>query len=248
MFGEPRTTRPRIGARAALELQPGPAEVGDLDDRRAGVAGLRRPVDDRRSESTPARPGASGGSRTGPPPGMLNSIVSPPAPALTSRIACRSEPAPESLVVVTVKVAERPAEAARSARTRPRATRTARVFMRFGLLPTRGKRGQPGSRVALACGLIRPTDPGHSMEKPSGQEVTALLREWSAGDRGALERLMPLVYGELRKLAASHLKSERGNHTLQPTALVHEAYLRLVGQRVGRRGRAAPTSTGSPPR
>jgi RNA polymerase sigma factor (TIGR02999 family) len=69
------------------------------------------------------------------------------------------------------------------------------------------------------------------MEKPSGQEVTALLQEWSAGDRGALERLMPLVYEELRKLASSHLKSERGNHTLQPTALVHEAYLRLVGQR-----------------
>jgi RNA polymerase sigma factor (TIGR02999 family) len=69
------------------------------------------------------------------------------------------------------------------------------------------------------------------MEKPSGQEVTALLREWSAGDRGALERLMPLVYEELRKLAAAHLKSERGNHTLQATALVHEAYLRLVGQR-----------------
>ena len=69
------------------------------------------------------------------------------------------------------------------------------------------------------------------MEKPSGQEVTALLREWSAGDRGALERLMPLVYGELRQLAASHLRSERGDHTLQPTALVHEAYLRLVGQR-----------------
>lgn len=69
------------------------------------------------------------------------------------------------------------------------------------------------------------------MEKPSGQEVTALLREWSAGDRGALERLIPLVYGELRRLAASHLRSERGNHTLQPTALVHEAYLRIVGQR-----------------
>jgi RNA polymerase sigma factor (TIGR02999 family) len=69
------------------------------------------------------------------------------------------------------------------------------------------------------------------MEKPSGQEVTTLLREWSAGDRGALERLMPLVYEELRKLAASHLKAERGNHTLQATALVHEAYLRLVGQR-----------------
>jgi RNA polymerase sigma factor (TIGR02999 family) len=69
------------------------------------------------------------------------------------------------------------------------------------------------------------------MEKPSGQEVTALLKEWGAGDPGALERLMPLVYDELRRLAASQLRAERGNHTLQPTALVHEAYLRLVGQR-----------------
>ncbi len=69
------------------------------------------------------------------------------------------------------------------------------------------------------------------MERPSGEEVTALLKEWSAGDRGALERLMPLVYGELRRLAASHLRAERGDHTLQPTALVHEAFLRLVGQR-----------------
>ncbi len=69
------------------------------------------------------------------------------------------------------------------------------------------------------------------MEKQSGQEVTALLKEWAAGDRGALERLMPLVYEELRRLAASQLRAERGSHTLQPTALVHEAYLRLVGQR-----------------
>ena len=69
------------------------------------------------------------------------------------------------------------------------------------------------------------------MERRSGEEVTALLKEWSAGDRGALERLMPLVYEELRRLAASHLRAERGDHTLQPTALVHEAYLRLVGQR-----------------
>jgi RNA polymerase sigma factor (TIGR02999 family) len=69
------------------------------------------------------------------------------------------------------------------------------------------------------------------MKKQSGQEVTALLREWAAGDRAALERLMPLVYGELRKLAASQLRAERRNHTLQPTALVNEAYLRLVGQR-----------------
>ena len=69
------------------------------------------------------------------------------------------------------------------------------------------------------------------MKEQSGQEVTALLKEWAAGDRAALERLMPIVYGELRRLAASQLRSERRNHTLQPTALVNEAYLRLVGQR-----------------
>ena len=64
-----------------------------------------------------------------------------------------------------------------------------------------------------------------------GQDVTALLKVWSGGDRQALERLMPLVYGELRKLAASYLRTERPDHTLQPTALVHEAFLRLVDQR-----------------
>jgi RNA polymerase sigma factor (TIGR02999 family) len=63
------------------------------------------------------------------------------------------------------------------------------------------------------------------------RDVTGLLREWSGGNRQALERLMPLVYGELRKLAASYLRAERADHTLQPTALVHEAYLRLVDQR-----------------
>ena len=63
------------------------------------------------------------------------------------------------------------------------------------------------------------------------RDVTALLKDWSSGDRQALERLMPLVYDELRKLAASYLRVERPDHTLQPTALVHEAFLRLVDQR-----------------
>src|SRR6185436_17868312 len=67
-----------------------------------------------------------------------------------------------------------------------------------------------------------------TMEKQPGQEVTALLKEWAAGDRAALGRLMPLVYEELRRLAASQLRAERRNHTLQPTALVHEAYMRLI--------------------
>ena len=63
-------------------------------------------------------------------------------------------------------------------------------------------------------------------DQPS--DVSRLLAKWRQGDREALERLMPLVYGELRKLAAYHLRAERAGHTLQPTALVHEAYLRLA--------------------
>jgi RNA polymerase sigma factor (TIGR02999 family) len=62
-------------------------------------------------------------------------------------------------------------------------------------------------------------------------EVSRLLAEHRRGDRAALDRLLPLVYDELRRLAASYLRRERGNHTLQPTALVHEAYLRLADQR-----------------
>ena len=62
-------------------------------------------------------------------------------------------------------------------------------------------------------------------------EVTQLLVEWANGDQQALHRLTPLVYAELRQLAAGYLRNERPNHTLQPTALVHEAYLRLVDQK-----------------
>jgi RNA polymerase sigma-70 factor, ECF subfamily len=64
----------------------------------------------------------------------------------------------------------------------------------------------------------------------AAHEVTQLLEEWANGNPQALHRLTPLVYGELRQLAAGYLRSERPNHTLQPTALVHEAYLRLVDQ------------------
>jgi RNA polymerase sigma factor (TIGR02999 family) len=62
---------------------------------------------------------------------------------------------------------------------------------------------------------------------PYQESITRLLNEWSAGDDAALERLTPLVYDELRRLAASYLKAERSDHTLQATALVHEAYLDL---------------------
>lgn len=60
--------------------------------------------------------------------------------------------------------------------------------------------------------------------------VTRLLRAWRDGDPAAQDELVPLVYEELRHRAAAYLRRERGDHTLQPTALVHEAYLRLVGQ------------------
>lgn len=62
------------------------------------------------------------------------------------------------------------------------------------------------------------------------EDVTQLLRQWRNGDGHALDRLTPLVYGELRKLAASYLRRERAGHTLQPTALLNEAYLLLSGQ------------------
>jgi RNA polymerase sigma factor (TIGR02999 family) len=57
-----------------------------------------------------------------------------------------------------------------------------------------------------------------------------LLQDWSGGDQQALRQLTPLVYRELRSLAAAYLRRERSNHTLQPTALVHEAYLRMIRQ------------------
>jgi RNA polymerase sigma factor (TIGR02999 family) len=63
------------------------------------------------------------------------------------------------------------------------------------------------------------------------RDITELLNRWGQGDREALETLLPLVYKELRRLAAHHLRQERRGHTLQPTALVHEAYLRLSGLR-----------------
>ena len=68
------------------------------------------------------------------------------------------------------------------------------------------------------------------MNEPK-EKVTALLHAWAQGDERAQEDLLPLVYQELKRQAAAYLRRERPGHTLQPTALVHEAYLRLVGQR-----------------
>jgi len=68
------------------------------------------------------------------------------------------------------------------------------------------------------------------MSSDPQHEVTQILQNWSGGDQKAPERLMPFVYDEMRRLARIFLAKERGNHTLQPTALVHEAYVRLIDQ------------------
>jgi len=68
----------------------------------------------------------------------------------------------------------------------------------------------------------------------SSDEVTRLLRDWGSGDQQALEKLVPLIYNELRQMAHKCLYRERPGHTLQTTALVHEAYLKLIDQRDAR--------------
>jgi RNA polymerase sigma factor (TIGR02999 family) len=68
----------------------------------------------------------------------------------------------------------------------------------------------------------------------SRDDITRLLRDWSGGDATALPRLVEIVYPELRRIAARRLRGERDGHTLQPTALVHEAYMRLAQQQPGK--------------
>ncbi|MEP7341940.1 MAG: sigma-70 family RNA polymerase sigma factor [Acidobacteriota bacterium] len=72
--------------------------------------------------------------------------------------------------------------------------------------------------------------PEEELATPSSHDVTQLLKDWRNGDQQALERLTPLVYDELRRLAARYLRREREGHTLQATALVNEAYVQLIGQ------------------
>ena len=77
------------------------------------------------------------------------------------------------------------------------------------------------------------------MQTPTASRVTALLRAWSDGDRTALDRLVPLVHVELRRLARRYMRRERAGHTLLTTALINEAYIRLVeAQRVNWQNRA----------
>jgi RNA polymerase sigma factor (TIGR02999 family) len=77
----------------------------------------------------------------------------------------------------------------------------------------------------------QPYTSGPTLQTPTAPRVTALLQAWSAGDRTALDQLVPLVHAELRRLARRYMRRERAGHTLQTTALIHEAYIRLVDAR-----------------
>src|SRR5262245_1614458 len=76
------------------------------------------------------------------------------------------------------------------------------------------------------------------MNATARDDVTRWLRAWSSGDESALERLIPLVYGELHRRARRYIRGERSGHTLQTTALIHETYVRLVGTRADCRDRS----------
>jgi RNA polymerase sigma factor (TIGR02999 family) len=97
--------------------------------------------------------------------------------------------------------------------------------MRESIEPTIiGNTRFPGVQSRQRC----PISKGNFVKPSPHQEFTALLRAWSRGDGAALDKLIPLVHEELRRLAHSYMRRERAGHTLQTTALVNEAYLRLV--------------------
>lgn len=92
-------------------------------------------------------------------------------------------------------------------------------------------------RTLESLDFALPASPGaaSSTRRPMGEsqaDITRLLRDAASGDRRDLDTLMAAIYDDMRRLAASHLQNERNDHTLQPTALVHEAYVKLVDQRV----------------
>ena len=89
----------------------------------------------------------------------------------------------------------------------------------------------PARPAPVASAVSTPASRGSA---PDGADVTGLLIAWSDGDSAALDALLPVVYAELRRQARRALRREASGHTLQPTALVHEAYLKLVDQRPNR--------------
>jgi RNA polymerase sigma factor (TIGR02999 family) len=102
-----------------------------------------------------------------------------------------------------------------------------RTTENLALLPTFASRNRPDFPQLYDGGLARPELGRICMSLPP-VEVTQLLQAWGEGDRAALDQLMPVVYSELRQLAQHYLRGERQDHSLQTTALVNEAYLRLI--------------------
>jgi RNA polymerase sigma factor (TIGR02999 family) len=90
----------------------------------------------------------------------------------------------------------------------------------------------------LECGWTNAAGQAESPVMAASTDITRLLTAWSAGDRQALDELTPIVYEELRRLAESYMRKESGGHTLQATALVHEAYGRLASADIPLRNRA----------
>ncbi len=89
--------------------------------------------------------------------------------------------------------------------------------------------------------LAPPETPAHQAMRAT---ISQLLRHWSDGERRVAEEVLPQVYAELHRIAAALFRRERRDHTLQATALVHEAYLRLIESRTRCSGRTATISTG----
>lgn len=94
----------------------------------------------------------------------------------------------------------------------------------------RGKTRKSGSRNAKICAPQLGLDRGNRVSDNSDHSITRLLAQWRDGDEAALNKMTTLLYQELRALAQRHLQRERPNHTIQRTALVHEAFLRLLNQ------------------
>lgn len=88
-----------------------------------------------------------------------------------------------------------------------------------------------GAKIRRDLGSFLRTAETQMAQKTSSHEVSELLADWSSGNQSALDKLIPLVNDELRRLARYYMRHERPDHTLQTTALVNEAYLKLVGQR-----------------
>ena len=92
-------------------------------------------------------------------------------------------------------------------------------------------------RVLVESASVFASQEGSAVSVSRPGEITRLLGELKGGHQEAASRLVPLVYGELRRMASRYMRWERQDHTLQPTALVHEAYFRLVDQRQDWRSR-----------